>query len=316
MRESLGEPRRVSLPVLDGPAIGQPTTDRRGFVKLTGAAMVALATGSASAGHERVDLSDERMGVLVDLTECVGCRRCEFACAEANQNPHGKLEDYDDQSVFEHRRRPTPESLSVVNRFEDPADGKTPVFTKIQCMHCEHAPCVSACLVGAMEKQADGSVTYDASKCIGCRYCMMACPFERLAYEFDNALTPRVRKCQLCQHRTKVGQMPACVEICPVEALTYGKRDELVKYAHELIAANPERYVDHVYGETEGGGTSWLYVADRPFAELGFPDLKTRSRAETTEAIQHGIFQGFIAPIALASVLTGFNFLTKRGHKA
>lgn len=316
MREAFVESGRISLPVLRE-EFGTPLkTSRRGFVKLTGATAVALATGSARAGHGEIDLSDERMGVLVDLTECVGCRRCEFACAEANDNPHDDLEDYDDQSVFAETRRPTVSCFTVVNRVENPADAEKPAFLKIQCMHCEHAPCVSACLVGAMQKATDGTVTYDASRCIGCRYCMMACPFERLSYEYASALTPRVRKCELCQHRTAVGQLPACVEICPVEALVYGNRKELLDYAHERIAEHPDRYVDHVYGETEGGGTSWLYLADRPFADLGFPTLGPRSRAEITEAIQHGIFQGFAAPIALAGLLAGFNFLTKRGGKA
>ncbi|MBZ0172561.1 MAG: 4Fe-4S dicluster domain-containing protein, partial [Phycisphaerales bacterium] len=266
MRELPIESRRIALPVLPAEPGFAPTTSRRGFVKLTGAAAVALATGTARAGHGEIDLSDERMGVLVDLTECIGCRRCEFACAEANDNPHDDLEDYDDQSVFAETRRPTVSSLTVVNRAENPTDAEKPSFLKIQCMHCEHAPCVSACLVGAMRKSPDGTVTYDASRCIGCRYCLMACPFERLAYEYDSALTPRVRKCELCQHRTSVGQLPGCVEICPVEALTYGNRKELLAYAHERITEQSDRYIDHVYGEAEGGGTSWLYLADRPFA--------------------------------------------------
>ena len=313
MRENPASPRSVSLPVLRADRASSRGPDRRGFMKFTGAAMLSLAALPASSGHGHTDPNTARMGVLVDLTECIGCRRCEFACAEANGNPHDPIESYDDQSVFAETRRPTPGSLSVVNRPVNAASDGTPVHVKIQCMHCEHAPCVSACLVGAMQKNPDGAVTYDASRCIGCRYCMVACPFERLSYEYDAALAPRIRKCELCRDRTANGKLPACVEICPVEALTYGERDQLIRYAHERIAEHPDRYIDHVYGETEGGGTSWLYLADRPFSELGFPTLGPRSSAEVTEAIQHGIFQGFAAPLALFGVMAGLNFHTKRG---
>jgi hypothetical protein len=145
---------------------------------------------------------------------------------------------------------------------------------------------------------------------------MMACPFERLAYEYQKGLTPRVRKCEMCQHRTAEGKLPACVEVCPVEALEYGRRSDLIRIAHERIAKHPERYNDHVYGETEGGGTSWLYVSEQPFeqfAELGFPPLDSRSPAERTEAIQHGVFKYFAAPIGLATLLATLNKVTKRG---
>jgi formate dehydrogenase iron-sulfur subunit len=313
MREGPDTTRRVSLPVLSSSGSPASGPDRRGFMKLTGAAMLSLAALPATGGHGSSGSPSERMGVLVDLTECIGCRRCEFACAEANGHPHPPIEAYDDQRVFDETRRPTPDSLSVVNRARGDGEGRPPVHVKIQCMHCEHAPCVSACLVGAMRKTPEGAVTYDASRCIGCRYCMVACPFERLSYEYASALTPRVRKCELCHDRTARGGLPACVEICPVEALTYGPRDELLRAAHGRIAAHPDRYIDHVYGETEGGGTSFLYLADRPFGELGFPTLGPRSRAEMTEAIQHGIFQGFAAPLALFGVMAGLNFITKRG---
>lgn len=289
-------------------------TDRRGFMMFSAGACAAIAASRAEAatGAHGPGLSEDRMGVLVDLTECIGCRLCEYACAEANGNPHEPIEAYDDQSVFEKVRWPSAEQFNVVNRAG--SEETKPVHLKVQCMHCEDPPCVSACLVRAMQKSPDGPVTYDASRCIGCRYCMVACPFERLAYEYGSALTPRVRKCEMCAHRE--GQRPACVEICPVEALTYGPRARLIEHAHTRIAAHPEKYIDHVYGETEGGGTSWLYLADRPFAELGFPELGPRSPARLSEAIQHGIFEGFIAPLALAGTLAGFNFLTKRGGKA
>jgi Fe-S-cluster-containing dehydrogenase component len=200
----------------------------------------------------------------------------------------------------------------VVNREESKDGVKGPIHLKVQCMHCERPGCVSACLVGAMRKDPKGAVHYDASRCIGCRYCLMACPFERLAYEYEKRLTPRVAKCDFCRERTAAGGTPACVEICPVEALTFGCRSSLLELAHEKIRSHPEKYIDHVYGEHEVGGTSWLYLSDRPFEELGFPTLGSRAPAATTEAIQHGIFRGFAAPIGLVALLGTLNAVTKR----
>ncbi len=288
---------------------------RRDFVRISTLAVTAAATASSASGKDHgTHLDHDGSGVLVDLTVCVGCRRCEWACNEANNNPHGPLSECDDQSVFEQTRRPLARQYTVVNRVKS-ADGATTVHLKIQCNHCEKPACVSACLVGAMQKEPGGPVFYDASKCIGCRYCMMACPFERLAYEYDKKLTPEVKKCDLCRERTRLGKKPACVEMCPVEALTFGTREELLKLAHERIANHPDKYVDHVYGEKEVGGTSWLYISSVPFDQLGFPTLKSKSPAQTTEAIQHGIFAGFAAPIGLAALLGSLNYITGRKAK-
>jgi Fe-S-cluster-containing dehydrogenase component len=300
-----------------------PGPTRRDFFK-SAAVLTALTVGGAALastkhkeehGEEHGSgLSEDRMGVLVDLSRCIGCRRCEWACSDANGNPHGALSACDDQSVLSSCRNPASDQYTVLNVAPPNTPGEHPLFAKIQCMHCEKPPCVSACLVGAMVKTPEGPVTYDASKCIGCRYCMMACPFERLAYEFNSKLTPRVRKCELCTHRTSEGLVPACVEICPVEALQYGKRADLLRIAHEHIARHPDKYVPRVYGETEGGGTSWLYLSAKPFeeiTELGFPNLPRRSPAETTEHIQHGIFKYGAGPLIVASLLTLLNHTTK-----
>lgn len=280
---------------------------RRDFLRMTGAAagtaaVSAIGVESATASH--LDLDEDRFGVLSDFTLCIGCRRCEFACGEQNDLPHGGLEDYDDQTVFDGMRRPTQETFTVINRYEPRGNRAAPLDVKVQCMHCEHPPCVSACPVSALEKNPRGPVTYDASRCIGCRYCMVACPFQIPAYEYHNPLTPRVMKCTMCQERTlEQGLAPACVSMCPVEALTFGRRADLLEIAHERIRQNPGRYIDKVFGETDGGGTSWLMLADRSFEELDLPRLSTESSAELTENLQHGIFKGFSGPIMLLGLL-------------
>ncbi len=294
-----------------------PQTSRRNFVKLTGACVAAAAAGGAASVAHAADqdhgpkLDPQRCGVLIDLTVCIGCRRCEWACCEANDLPHGPMEEFDDPSVFEKTRRPTSTRLTVVNRIGDDEPGKKPIHAKIQCMHCEHPACVSACLVGAMRKKPDGPVTYDAGRCIGCRYCMVACPHQLPAYEYERKLTPRVMKCTLCRERTHAGKLPACVEICPVEALQYGERRELLALAHERIKRHPDRYVDHVYGEHEAGGTSCLYLSDRPFEELGFPKLAADAPPALTEALQHGIFKGFAAPLLLGGLLAAISKMSQ-----
>jgi Fe-S-cluster-containing dehydrogenase component len=242
--------------------------------------------------------------VLVDTTLCIGCRRCEWACARQNELPHGDLEAYDDTGVFAKIRRPDAQSFTVVNRYAENAEQPKHLDVKVNCLHCEHPACVSACIVGALQKNERGPVEYDAWKCIGCRYCMVACPFQIPTYEYQNALTPKVMKCNLCADRTLNGGLPACVDICPREALVFGKRDELLDVANQRIRNYPERYVSHIYGEHEVGGTSWLYLADRSFQDIDLPAVSSDSPNEVTERIQHGIFKGFTGPFMLFGLLS------------
>lgn len=276
-------------------------TTRREFLKIAGIATTTMVLPAQASVGPHVD--SDRFGVLADLTLCIGCRKCEWACAETNGLSNHPIEHYDDTCVFEKYRRPTTTQYTVVNRFPATA---TSVQTdaKVQCMHCEHPACVSACIVGALQKDPMGPVTYDADKCIGCRYCMVACPFQIPAYEYKNATTPQVRKCTLCSDKTLDGSgKPACVEICPREALTFGKRSELLKIAEQRIRRNPDRYIDHIYGEKEVGGTSWMMISGTDFKELKFPEVDDESPATVTEAIQHGIFRGFSGPLMLLGLL-------------
>jgi formate dehydrogenase iron-sulfur subunit len=288
--------------------------DRRDFMRallLGGAGVVAAPVAEASSPA----VSGDSMGVLVDMTKCNGCRRCEAACREANGNPQLDTAALDDPAAFTHRRRLDTESFTVVNRFADEraGGGDQPVYVKSNCLHCLDPACVSACLVGALERQPDGAVTYDASKCIGCRYCMVACPFQVPAYEYSEVLTPRVRKCELCAslRAADPSAAPACVHACPREAITYARRSELLAYAHARIAARPHHYIDHVYGEHEAGGTGWLYLSAAPFSALGFPTLDSTAPARLSEAIQHGVFARFVPPIAWLGILGLTTWLTR-----
>ncbi len=210
-------------------------------------------------------------GLLTDLTACVGCRSCEKACNEANNLPKPAV-PFDDPSVFNRTRRPDANAYTVVNRYENPKDKSMPVYRKIQCNHCKEPACASACPIHAYSKTPEGAVKYNPDLCFGCRYCMIACPFYVPAYDYESALEPKIVKCTMCYDtRVKHGKVTACAEACPAGAITFGKRDELIKIARVRIEKNPDKYVDHIYGEHEAGGTNWMYISGVPFDKLGYP---------------------------------------------
>ncbi len=248
-----------------------PAISRRGFLRAAGVVGGAAVLGGlfgvkpARAAEDFRGYPD-RYGVLTDMTMCIGCRMCEMACAKAHNLPTPAA----GQDIFATLRRPHSGAFTVVNRYENPATG-SPVYRKVQCMHCNEPACASACLVGALKKTPQGPVIYNEEVCIGCRYCMIACPFSNLAYDYDSAFTPAVRKCIMCHDRLLRGEGPACAAACPPKATIFGKRSELLQIAHERIRQSPDKYVPHVYGEEEAGGTGWLYLSAMPFDKLGLP---------------------------------------------
>ena len=259
-------------------------TGRRRFLKTlsTGGAVSIFSIPGKSHGEgEAFAPGPDANGVLVDMTLCIGCRKCEEACKNANSLPPVDV-PLEDMSIFEKQRRMDEVNYTVVNRFPNPDNPAKPVFVKRQCMHCNEPACASACLVGALTKTPEGPVVYNKDVCIGCRYCMIACPFNVPAYEYHDAFAPQVQKCNMCQKRfLEEGKAPACISICPQEVMTFGKREDLIALGREKIANHPDKYVDQIYGVKEAGGTSWLYLSSIPFADLGFPtDLGTKAFPE------------------------------------
>jgi formate dehydrogenase iron-sulfur subunit len=261
--------------------------NRRGFVKLAGAAGVAAVVGDASRAAASTSgaaaparRADDGVAMLVDTTRCVGCRACEAACSEANGLPAPAMAG--EEKVFATTRSTGTKAYTVVNRFAGPDGGAASRFVKKQCMHCVDPACATACPVKALEKTAAGPVVYNGDRCIGCRYCMVACPFGVPKYEFEKA-APYVKKCSFCVARLAKGERPACASVCPSGALEFGKRKGLLEVAKSRIYRDPERYEHHVYGEHEVGGTNWLYLSDVPFERLGFrTDLPTTAYADLT----------------------------------
>ncbi len=290
--------------------------DRRTFVAAAAGSTTGLRVGTGNAADLATQGASKHAACLVDTTLCIGCRQCEFACNRANSLPQPSR-PFHDRTVLRHERRPTADAFTVVNEYlGNPSpvqpDHKT-TTVKVQCMHCLKPACISACIVGALTKTDDGAVVYNPDICIGCRYCMIACPFEIPAYEYDHPVLPRVRKCEFCVGREGVaGANPACAAACPTEAIVFGTRAQLLELARSRIEQRPDRYVNHIYGENEAGGTSWMYLTGRPPEELGLTPMPDVAAAETTEAIQHGIFRFGALPIALYGLFGG---LMWRSHR-
>ena len=217
--------------------------------------------------------------ILTDVTKCIGCLECVIACKQYN-----KL-DVDVPRNW-HRN----DGLSARNWtsiIEKPGSH----YVRKQCRHCLEPACVSACPVGALHETKEGAVVYDIGKCIGCRYCMIACPYGIPRYDWEKP-APYVQKCNLCYELIKQGNQPACTSVCPTRATIFGDRDELLREAHRRIKENPGKYIDKVFGEFEVGGTSVLYISDIDLGFLSYPlTLGTKALPKTTalamESVRH-----------------------------
>jgi Ni/Fe-hydrogenase subunit HybB-like protein/Fe-S-cluster-containing dehydrogenase component len=266
---------------------------RRVALKALAAAGAAAALPARAWARPPRKPADGAVAFLYDPTLCIGCRECIRGCAEAN-NGDEQIATLDDARV-------TPLSLTVLRRVE--TEGAES-FLKLQCMHCVDPACVSACMLGAMFKQEDGAVRWNGDLCVGCRYCQIGCPFTLPRFEWDTPL-PELAKCQMCPERREQGIEPACVERCKMGALAFGPRQELLAEAHRRIDAEPAKYNPKVYGEHDGGGTSALYLAKAgvSFADMGLPELGPQAVPALPEMLQHTIYKGMIAPLALLGIV-------------
>ena len=226
--------------------------------------------------------------ILVDITKCIGCRSCEQACKEIHGFP----------KATEAKLSAT--ALTVVEEHGDH-------YVRKMCMHCQDPACASACLVGALKKTDAGPVTYDGAKCIGCRYCLVACPFSVPRYEW-NKLAPYVKKCDMCAARQAKGEVPACVEACPVQASISGSRNEIMDEAMRRILSD-SKYVKHIYGSDEVGGTSVFFISDVPFEKLGFATVPKQAMPILTA---NALGDGPTVILVGGALLSGLYWITQR----
>lgn len=259
----------------DNTAITGVNITRRDFLKWSGGTALAFAAVSlfdkpALADFLGSEDAANQVGILVDTTRCIGCRLCQVACQAKNNLPPLPAK------LARHETYPaqlSDKAVSHVEFFKTGGTDAAPVFTSIkrQCMHCIEPACAAVCPVGAIQKTAKGPVTYDPEKCLGCRYCMAACPFQIPKFQWDSP-NPRIVKCTMCADRIAEGKIPACVEACPAGTLMFATRKELVAEAQARVANHPDKYVPYIYGLKEVGGTCVMYLSKVPFEQLG---LKT-----------------------------------------
>lgn len=251
--------------------------------------------------------------VLVDLTKCIGCRACQVSCKRWNERPGEKTEFFAKPGGYQNPAWLSAKTYTLIE-FDEIKEGRNLkwVFSKRQCMHCIDPACASACPVGAIKKTKDGPVIYDGYMCLGCRYCMIACPWDVPAFEWGK-LFPYIKKCTFCIDRHEGGLEPSCVKACPTDALVLGERNEMVAEAKKRISANPGKYINHIYGEKEAGGTSWMYLSAVPFGKLGFNTKVGDKPLPKRTSLAMKAIPGVI--LGVGALFTGLYFIIKRRDK-
>jgi formate dehydrogenase beta subunit len=282
------------------------STDRRAFFKNIAAAATLTAIPATALARTKKAAPSDAVGLLYDTTKCIGCKACVVACKEANKMS-ADVDGYG-EGLYD-----APEGLNeyTKNVIQLYKGGDEQSFVKKQCMHCVDPACVGACMLGALKKGKFGIVSYDVSKCVGCRYCETVCPFNVPKFQWTK-VAPRIVKCELCKDRLAEGKEPACTEVCPRKAVIFGNYADLLDEAHRRLKATPGTYVPKVYGEHELGGTQVLYLSHVEFEKLGFRFSQDESVPHLQQTVSHGIYKGFAGPVALYALLGAVMFRNRK----
>jgi formate dehydrogenase iron-sulfur subunit len=273
--------------------------NRRSFFKAIGVTGMTIIGFNSLGSPKSHDDETEFHGILYDSSICIGCRACEKACAKAHDLPVPE-----DELIPGVLRKTSENQRCVINSYET-EQGE--VYVRNQCMHCNEPACAAACLTQAMYKTKEGPVIWREDKCMGCRYCMISCPFDVPKFDY-NSTNPKIQKCDMCYDRIVKGELPVCVETCG-DALFFGTRRELIAEARKRITEWPEMYVDNIYGEAVAGGTGYLYLTPVPQNELGFDTrLQNSSYPSLTKSFLYSVPSVFVL---LPTLLLGIHEATK-----
>ncbi len=287
----------------------------KGSLPVLAASCVPMAMPQAAHAEEKIEFSKDAEGLLYDATKCVGCKSCMVGCANAN-NLQADPRDPNFDGLHYGTSNLNYYTKNIIKLYKS-ADAKEWSYFKHQCMQCADPACVSACMFHGLTKDAKtGVVSWNGTKCVGCRYCEIACPFHVPTFQWEG-YNPKIVKCELCNHRTSKGQQPGCTSVCPTGAVIYGKRDALLAEAKKRIKEAPGKYhEDKVYGEKDGGGTQVLYLSKVAYSKLGLPDLGEDSVPSRLKW-QHRIYKYLAFPavlyVAMAAVIRG-NFKEHVDH--
>lgn len=317
---------------------------RRDFLKAVAGGGLLLASNPGQAfaiTRPPKSMPPEAVGMFYDSTICIGCKVCQHACKEFNNRPaeHTIRPPEMVDRVWDNPVDLSAKTLNIIKAYrhgtgaEKNSETDGFAFIKRHCMHCVDPACVSACPVSALTKDSkNGVVSYNKDACIGCRYCQIACPFNIPKFEFDEPF-PQIRKCQFCNHRFAEGKYSACCEFCPTGASIFGPAKDLLEEARKRLTLKPgdyydypvqtvnsnqrlkqkaAKYINYIYGEKEVGGTQYIMLSGIPFDKLGMPVLSESSDVALSEGIQHTLYKGMLAPVA---VLGGLLFAVYRSTR-
>jgi formate dehydrogenase beta subunit len=224
---------------------------------------------------------------LIDTTRCTACRGCQVACKQWNEQPALRTKN---RGSYQNPPDLQWNTWTLI-RFQEHVDAKGTLkwlFRKDGCMHCTDAACVKVCPTGALRRTDFGTVGLIPEKCIGCKECVSACPFDVPRYNRD---TDKITKCDLCENRLKANTLPACILSCPTGALSIGPKESMIKKAYtraEALGGDA-----NVYGDKFVDGTHVVYVLGEK------PDVYDELPAHPRVPLSIIVWKDLLKPLSL-----------------